>query len=68
MKTIKVRIPVAVDRRGDCAIPECYNFYSDEEKLRRLHQSSLVNGVKIHWREFEVPIPEPVEVEGRVKT
>lgn len=67
MKTVMVRIPVVVDRRGDVAIPECYNFYSDEEKLRQLHRSSLVDGVEIHWREFEVPIPEPVEVEGKVE-
>lgn len=67
MKTVTVRIPVAVDRRGDVAIPECYNFYSDEEKLRSLHRSSIVNNVKIHWREFEVPIPESVEVEGKAE-
>lgn len=66
-KTVTVRIPVAMDRYGDVAVPECYSFYSDEEKLRRLHSCTLVNGVKIHWQEFEVPVPEPVEVEGRVE-
>lgn len=65
-KTVKVRIPVAVYPDGRWDIRRSGSFESEEELMNELQYASLPWKREIQWHEFEVPIPKPVEVEGRV--
>lgn len=72
MKTVTVRIPVFVCADGSGWMSASAESALREETLVRQLDFELQNSDFctrtgfVHWQEFEVPIPEPVEVEGKV--
>lgn len=70
MKTVKVRIPVAVNANEQWCVTYGSLDTSDKDFLRRIFDEAKEFGVStpsIVWITAEVPIPEPVEVEGSVE-
>lgn len=66
MKTVKVRIPVAITELGDYCV-----WSSSEHSENDCMQESLYNVRDdilrgIVWIEAEVPLPEAVTVQGKV--
>ncbi len=68
MKTVRVRIAVAVDSEGNwdthglnCGIPHCDAF------LARVASQKL-NGARVSFIEADVPLPEEITAEGKVVT
>lgn len=71
MKTVTVRIPVASFLDGIVISGPCNNNLTESEKLHYLEVECKECGYDvagwINWITAELPIPEPVEVEGRVE-
>ena len=68
-KTVKVRIPVAVDGNGRWVCGTSDNIEGDIHNADSTREYCDMIGIadaSIVWITAEVPIPEPVEVEGRV--
>lgn len=69
-KTVKVRIPVAVDEHGNWAtgasnaFVDARNWHWTNDTYRG--HNDIGCSPRIVWITAEVPIPEPVEVEGMV--
>lgn len=69
MKTVTVRIPVAINSSGEWVT----TYASDKMKAEELLENTLTDAsdclmgeTQHHFITAEVPIPEPVEVEGKV--
>lgn len=61
MKTVKVRIAVAVDRKGDWSSAGWNTSYDDARYARDAFGSAVENldeGEARYWLEAELPIPE----------
>ncbi len=68
MTSVKVRIAVAVDDRGDWYAVGWKDALSDDMEGDALGQ--LMDGStykQLYWITAELPIPEPVKVEGTVE-
>ncbi len=70
MKTVTVRIPVAVDAAGKW----CSTYGSDDTldevfqvRIQTEAEDYSLSLPSIVWVTAEVPVPEPTEVEGRVE-
>ncbi len=61
MKTVKVRIPVAVYPNGDWGSEGCSNSLTEGEMLAFIDTQWGRYERSIVWITAEVPIPEPVE-------
>lgn len=69
MKTVTVRIPVAVNENGDWVTSYGGLELTDQEMLSHAGEAAndcLLGFPQFVWITAEVPIPEPVEVEGEV--
>lgn len=66
-KTVTVRIPVAVYPDGEWGA-DANSHRDDESNLKYLHNNWCEEHMSVVWITAEVPIPEPVEVEGRVES
>lgn len=70
MKTVRVRIPVAVDQKGQCVWSTGGTKWDNETNFKDTQDVALgyLDGhYSIHWITAEVPLPEPAEVEGVVE-
>lgn len=67
MKTVTVRIPVAVFGDGDWGVSSGSSTDDSDELLVNLKSEWGPHDRAIHWITAEVPVPEPREVRGRVE-
>lgn len=71
MKTVTVRIPVAVDASGLWASDSSMANTDGRNEMYSIQALREIQGNEMSlatcWITAEVPIPEPVEVEGRVE-
>lgn len=70
MKTVTVRIPVAVDADGNWCVGSMEAACKDndkEESSRENAEFCSLGEESIVWITAEVPVPEQAEVQGRVE-
>lgn len=71
MKTVRVRIAVAVDANGHWSSSGWYPSLSEHREEARILRTAIENldsdECVTHWIEADVPIPEPKTIEGNVK-
>lgn len=73
-KTVKVRIPVAIDPKGRYYAHQWSTDASGLGVETMGHLLELTDydtigpGEVIHWLTAELPVPEPVEVQAEVET
>lgn len=64
--TVRVRILVAVDDKGQWAATG-YHRYDEEEARDIVFTDDLGEALAYHWIEADVPIPTPLTIEGVVQ-
>lgn len=65
-KTIKVRIACAVDIDGDWSARGWKNASNSQMTNDVTSDIWHPNGLKVHWIEAEVPVPERTTIKGEV--
>jgi len=69
-KTVTVRIPVFVNQNGDWVSSHAGNTLTDKEMRSYAEEAAsdcLMGFPQLRWITAEVPIPQPVEVPGKVE-